>query len=318
VHFISLNSELGSIANASFDWIGVLNGDYQNSPLMQWLIQDLQSNDKPWVVAYWHQPPYSKGSHDSDDVWELFMKAMREHFLPVLEQYGVDVVINGHSHVYERSYLIKGHTTGTSSDFNPGVHLVDGSSGNESLGEAYVKYTDGTEPNKGTIYVVCGNGGSSEGSAPLVTNPHPVMYFSEAGSSAYGSFIMDINGNSLTGKYLDASGVIKDQFTIKKQSVTGIEGKYDFFKTVNNIKVIPNPFISSAKVEYTLERDNEVSIDVYSLDGKTVYNIFSGKQFSGKHNVTVDAKSLNLSAGQYILKITSGKTSTFEKIIRVD
>jgi hypothetical protein len=318
-HFISLNSELGSIANAAYDWIGVLNGDYQNSPIMQWLIQDLQSNTKPWVIAYWHQPPYSKGSHDSDAVWELFMKAMREHFVPVLEQYGVDIILNGHSHVFERSYLIKGHTTGTSADFNPAIHMVDGSSGNETLGEEYVKYIDGPDAGKGTVYVVCGNSGSSEGSAPLVNNPHPVMYFSEAGDTAYGSFIMDIDGNKLTGKYLAASGQIRDQFTIKKQSITGIEGRQNnFFKKVKNVKVMPNPFSKSAKLEYELFSATDVTVDAYSLDGKTVYNIFKGKQQQGKQSVTIDSDALQLASGQYVLKITAGNASSFEQIIKVD
>jgi hypothetical protein len=316
-HFISLNSELGSIANAAYDWIGALNGDYENSPMMQWLIQDLQTNTKPWVIAYWHQPPYTKGSHDSDDIWELFMKAMREHYVPVLEQYGVDIIVNGHSHVFERSYLINGYYTGTSADFNPALHLVDGSSGNEALGEEYVKYSDGPDARKGTVYVVCGNSGSSEGSAPLVANPHPVMYYSEAGSSAYGSFIMDIDGNKLTGKYLSSDGQIKDQFTVKKQSTTGIEGKNDFFKNVRNVKVSPNPFSSSATLEYELFSPSDITVDAFSLDGKTVYNIFKGKQQKGNQKVTIDSDALQLASGQYVLKISSGNSSVFEKVIKV-
>ena len=37
------------------------------------------------------------------------MIAMREKVVPILEQYGVDLVLCGHSHVYERSYLINKH-----------------------------------------------------------------------------------------------------------------------------------------------------------------------------------------------------------------
>ena len=32
-----------------------------------WLAADLASTPREWIVAYWHHPPYSKGSHDSDD-----------------------------------------------------------------------------------------------------------------------------------------------------------------------------------------------------------------------------------------------------------
>ena len=56
------------------------------------------------MIAYWHQPPYTKGTHDSDT--EIMCIEMRQNIMPILEQYGVDLVLNGHSHGYERSYLI--------------------------------------------------------------------------------------------------------------------------------------------------------------------------------------------------------------------
>jgi hypothetical protein len=285
---------------------------------MQWLIQDLEQNDKPWVIAYWHQPPFSKGSHDSDDVWELYMTAMRKNIVPVLEQYGVDVILNGHSHVFERSYLINGFYAANSADFDPSLHLVDGSSGNENLGEAYVKYTDGDEANKGTVYVVSGNGGSSTSNPPFANTAHPVMYFNDGGSDVYGSFVMDINDNKLTGKYLTSEGEIKDEFTIIKQSSTGIKGKYDFFKEVKNVKVSPNPFSANAKIEYELVRDASIAIDIFSLDGKTSKSIFSGKQTTGKHQVKVDAVALGLANGKYILKVTNANSSSFEQVIKID
>ena len=43
--------------------------------MKQWIEQDLQQNTRTFTIAYFHQPPYSKGSHDSDDAFELVMKA---------------------------------------------------------------------------------------------------------------------------------------------------------------------------------------------------------------------------------------------------
>jgi hypothetical protein len=34
---------------------------------------------------------------------------MRQYAAPILERYGVDLVLSGHSHNYERSYLLDGH-----------------------------------------------------------------------------------------------------------------------------------------------------------------------------------------------------------------
>jgi acid phosphatase type 7 len=204
VHFLSLNSEVYDTSN-TYDGI---------NQMITWITQDLQQNDKLFTVVYFHQPPYSKGSHNSDDPGELVMKAMREKIIPVLESFDVDLVVCGHSHVYERSYLINGHY-GLSSSFDTLTMLKDSSNGNYIQGNPYIKDTDSTN-DEGTIYVVCGNGGSSTPAAPLT---HPIMAFNDGSAVAYGSFIMDIYKNRLDGKYLTSSGIIMDDFTLLKKNL---------------------------------------------------------------------------------------------------
>lgn len=204
VHFLSLNSEV-------YDFAGTDDGINQ---MITWITQDLQQNDKLFTVVYFHQPPYSKGSHDSDDIFELVMKSMREKIIPVLESFDVDLVVCGHSHVYERSFLINGHYD-NSSTWDPFTMLKDGSNGNFTLGNAYMKDTINTN-DEGTVYVVCGNGGSSETSPDL---NYPCMSFSDGGDNVYGSFTLDIYKNRLDGKYLRVNGSIMDDFTILKKNL---------------------------------------------------------------------------------------------------
>ena len=68
---------------------------------------------------------------------ESWLIWMRENALPLLEDYGVDLVLSAHSHSYERSYLIDGHY-GFSPTFGP-EHLVDGGDGRETGDGAYRK-----------------------------------------------------------------------------------------------------------------------------------------------------------------------------------
>lgn len=213
VHFLSLNSEV-------FDYTLSYDGINQ---MIDWIEADLQQNTAKFTIAYFHQPPYSKGSHDSDDAYELVMKAMREKVIPVLESYDVDLVVNGHSHVFERSYLIKGHT-GDSDSFNSSM-LMDGSNGQIDQGTPYIK--DGSNATaEGTVYVVCGNSGSSETSPSL---NHPVMVYTDGGSSAYGSFVIDVYKNRLDGRYLKYDGTVDDHFTILKQDLE--------INTLNNVNI---------------------------------------------------------------------------------
>lgn len=307
VHFVALNSELGSIT-AGYDWNGVYNpNNATNSPMMQWLRADLEANDLPWVIVYWHQCPYTQGSHHSDDFWETYMKAMRTNIVPVLEEYGVDLVVCGHSHVYERSYLMKGHY-GTSSTWNPTTMLINGTSGNESLGEAY------TKDSIGTVYVVSGNAGSEDSDPEF---PYPCMYFSDGGNQVYGSFIMDIHDNKLTGKYLTSTGQIKDQFTIIKGEPTVGINDYNFFKDVKDVTVTPNPFTSATTLKYELLKSDNITVNVYDLNGKLIGSVFSGKQEAGKQSLKINAEALGMADGQYILKITNGQKSSFEKVIKI-
>lgn len=312
VHFISLNSELGSPTEA-YDWIGAfVSGKPANYPMVKWLKQDLTNNTQPWVIVYWHQPPFSKGSHDSDKVWELFMKAMRQNILPILDSFGVDMVINGHSHNYERSYMIKGHY-GISNTYKSADHLVNGTSGKEALGEAYIKYTDQPKQNNGIVYVVCGNAGS-QASDP--TFPHPVMFYSDGGDGVHGSFVMDIEGNKLIGRYLTAEGQIKDEFTIIKQTSTGLEKGNNFFKNVSEVTIAPNPFSNNTQIQYSLKKEAQMKIDVYSIEGRLIKTVFSGIQNSGSQSVALDAAGM--ANGKYILRLTEGKSSVYERVIKLD
>jgi hypothetical protein len=175
---------------------------------------DLTQNDKTWTIAYWHQPPYSKGSHDSDDFYELVMSMMREEILPILESFGVDMIICGHSHVYERSYMLNGHY-GLSNSLSPTM-ILDNSNGNKAQGNAYIKNDFASLP-QGTIYSVVGNSGSSE---DTIFGNHPVMASSYTGSGNCGSLILDIYKNELRGRHLTIAGNITDDFSIIKQNMT--------------------------------------------------------------------------------------------------
>ena len=102
--------------------------------MLTWLKNDLAATTQPWVIAYWHYPPYSKGLHDFNS--EIRLGEMRQNVLPILEEAGVDLVLSGHSAAYERSFLIDGHY-GTFSTFDSATMLVDGGDGRIDGNGAY-------------------------------------------------------------------------------------------------------------------------------------------------------------------------------------
>jgi len=175
------------------------------SPMLTWLQNDLAANTNFWLIAFWHHPPYTKGSHNSDTEIELIQ--MRENAVPILESYGVDLVLSGHSHNYERSYLINGHYS-YSSTFTPSMALDNGTGRPAETG-AYLKALTGPSAGQGTVYAVAG----SSGWATFRVGYHPAMFVSELQT---GSLVIDIDRNRLDAKFLRETGAIDDSFTIIK------------------------------------------------------------------------------------------------------
>jgi hypothetical protein len=173
-----------------------------------WLQQDLASTNQEWIIAFWHHPPYSKGSHDSDSAGEPVLREMRERFLPVLDAYGVDLVLTGHSHSYERSLLLRDHY-GLSSSYNPVLHAVDAGDGDPAGDGAYQKPALGPIPDSGAVHSVVGSSSQISG-GPL---NHVVMRVS---LNVLGSMVIDVEGNRLDGTFLGVSGNVLDHFRLEK------------------------------------------------------------------------------------------------------
>lgn len=180
-----------------------------------WLQSDLNANTQPWIVAYWHHPPYTKGSHNSDNSNFLDgeLVDIRQNIIPILEAKGVDLVVCGHSHVYERSYLLDGHY-GYSNTLTPAMKK-DNTSGSYPASCAYNKQTQTTSSHKGTVYVVCGCSGKND-ATPSSGWPHPAMY--KYTNTVYGSMALDIKDNKLEGKFITSTGSVFDSFTIIKNA----------------------------------------------------------------------------------------------------
>ena len=211
------NAEAGGFASQteayySFDagQVHVVVLDSADSPLapdaamLTWLDADLAANGLPWTIAAIHHPPYTKGSHDSDDPADSGgrMIAMRQSALPILEAHGVDLVLSGHSHGYERTFLIDGHY-GLSTSFLPSM-LVQGGDGDPDGDGPYLKSPG---PHGGTVYVVAGSSGKVEGTIEA-------MSAMAVGIPALGSLVIDVHDNVLDGRFVTTAGAVADHFQI--------------------------------------------------------------------------------------------------------
>jgi hypothetical protein len=63
---------------------------------MDWLEQELENNDKPWLFVYFHLSVFTSTGE------EFLETGLRQRLVPLFEHYGVNAVFMGHKHSYER------------------------------------------------------------------------------------------------------------------------------------------------------------------------------------------------------------------------
>lgn len=113
------------------------NNGYTAGAQTKWLTRRLAafraSRDIDFIVAYFHECAYCTATaHASDG-------GVRAAWTPLFDEYSVDLVINGHNHVYERTDPLKAGVVTTAAPIGSTVHSAT----------------------QGTTYVVAGSAGNS-------------------------------------------------------------------------------------------------------------------------------------------------------------
>ena len=123
----------------SFDWGDVhftaIDSNTIGDPeaagrMIEWVEKDLAASSKPWRVVYWHHAPF-----DVARGLEPLPKKCRESLIPFMERHGVQLVLAGHNHSYQRTKAL---------------------SGNEAVA-----------PGRGITYITTGGGGAGLYEAPV-------------------------------------------------------------------------------------------------------------------------------------------------------
>jgi hypothetical protein len=138
----------------------------------QWLAHDLATNTAACTVAFWHQPVFSIGPEPKtgrmEPIWSLLAK------------HGVDIVLNGHDHGYQR--------------WEP----LDGA-GNVDLQDGITEF-------------VAGGGG--HGIQPFISSDDRVVVGNDKSPDAFGALRFVLNAGGATFEYVNTSGAILDSGTI--------------------------------------------------------------------------------------------------------
>ena len=185
VHFISMASEAPyEPGSEQFDFI---NWD---------LIKTSRDPSIDWIIVYYHSPMYaSKTDHES-------LEPLRDTYHALFDEYGVDLVLQGHVHNYQRSYPLIYNDEEPSNPTRVQGAILD------TRNNAYVY-----EDPEGPIFVIAGTGGRT------LHSLYDQAYFTAQQLEDHGFLELQIknNGKSLVGEFVSNEGdIIKDKFIIEK------------------------------------------------------------------------------------------------------
>jgi Calcineurin-like phosphoesterase/Purple acid Phosphatase, N-terminal domain/Secretion system C-terminal sorting domain len=311
------------------------NGDYSiGSDQHNFLLDELKCRDQEWLFVFMHHPPWT-------NAWDLSYYVpfqpfyqydgnddMRTALVPYFEQYGVDFVLNGHAHCYQRGelngihYVISGgggtstldqHTCQTApANLNCAPNIQQ-----ELYVNEYVRFTISgdtaayaTVDLQGhvidTVTVIknwtpysanftttgASGAGMSDGSASIaVAGPHaPYTYAWSTGATT--SAITGIAPGTYTVTVTDAFGCTR----VESTTVGIFVGLAD--AAASQMQIYPNPFSHRCRIDFPNGGHRACTLQVLSIDGKELRHV---EGITGS-SVTLEADDLK--PGIYMVQIT--------------
>ena len=285
IHFIILNSvDVDKTAGAT---------------MLTWLQNDLVNTSQEWIIANFHHAPYTGTNNNSSDT-EANAKAMRENVLPILETGGVDLVLGGYTHNYQRSYLINGHYN-TSSTFDGEVMGLDMGDGKTDGDAAYLKAIGGPIDGKGAVYCVVG----SSGQANDLSGEYPAMFHR---AQKLGSIALEVTDLEMDVRFIDENGDVEDYFTIVKQHEPPI---VDFISPQNEA-YFENPQIITLEADAFDSNGTVTSVEFFvnnisiGTDNNAPYSLNWNIPNDGIYIVKAEATDNEGNLGRDIIRIGAG------------
>ena len=200
VHFVAISTEPHEICGEKFEMKGSgfvqcfdkkANYDTNQYAFVDSDLQAASSNpDIDWIVVFYHKLAYTSPNNVLEPIPEF-----RDPYHQIFEKYGVDLILQGHLHAYERSYPIKINLEDTQNPI-----ITDYSTNN---------YLDP----EGQIFATVSTGGAHLHN--FMGQKEPYMASQYLG---WGFLNIDIinEGKILIAKFYSNDGTVLDQFGVAK------------------------------------------------------------------------------------------------------
>jgi hypothetical protein len=190
VHFIALGTEeeyLDFSNDIAKEQLAFVKSDLEKAST---------NPDIDWIIPFFHRLMYYDDSGECDNLVDEYDHNLVDLYHPLFEKYGVNLVLFGHAHTYERTYSLK---------FN---------FGNSEQPIVTSEDPSNYRSEDGLVIATVGTGGAKFTQTCLIPELAAVQY-----ANLFGFLNVDVSadGTKLVGTFYDnADGEIKDTFTITK------------------------------------------------------------------------------------------------------
>ncbi len=219
--FITLNSESPS---GQTTWLNTTLAAAAADPTIE------------WKVISFHKPFFNVGSHVGD------MNSYRTTWWKAFDDYGVDLILNGHDHNYQRTKPI-----------NLKV----------STSAPVAKY--GSATGEGRCEIVCGGAGAGLYSVGTTADSWAMNYF----NSKYNYVYCDVQGCKMVITAYTNTGTVLETFTLDKSASCTI-GAPEVTERFNAISVFPNPAENNFTLHYSSEKTGDAIVKIFNSMGQEV------------------------------------------------
>ena len=214
-----------------------------NAAQLSWLQTTLAAADVDptirWKIISFHKPLFNIGNHAGE------MNSYRSTWWKTFDDYGVDLVLNGHDHNYQRTKPV-----------NLKV----------STSAPVAKY--GSAPGEGRCQIICGGAGAPLYAKGSTADAWATNTFNQTFNYVY----CDVQDCKMVITAYNSSGGVIETFTLDKSASpeclsTGIAETSEKF---NPISVLPNPSEGNFTLHYSSELKGSAFVKIYDMVGKEI------------------------------------------------
>jgi hypothetical protein len=122
------------------------------------------------------------------------------------------------------------------------------------------------------------------------------------------AIVLLINGNTL-----NINNVITPTIMNANHTLFGLTNVPVTSDIVSSLAIYPNPFNNQANINFSLTKDENVTVTVSNLLGQNVMTLNNGLMSAGEHNIMINGN--NLTSGMYFVTLKAGDYSITSKVL---